>query len=104
MKCAAKPGIRFDDVGLRCWRGKQEIHLSLQQWRLVNALRFASGVVSKERLGATIGDLDEGSSALRQIVYQTRKKLEINPAKPAHICTCMAGYIWRQEKSDGIHD
>jgi two-component system KDP operon response regulator KdpE len=110
-RAAPEPsGTRFElddvriDLGARSVRREDEqVHLTPTEWRLLEALASAPGVLrTHEWLLAEVweGDGAPDVEALRVFVSQLRRKIEPDPRHPRAIVTeSRIGYRWQVEPS-----
>jgi two-component system, OmpR family, KDP operon response regulator KdpE len=97
----AVDGIRIDLGARSVRRGDEHVHLTPTEWRLLEALASAPGVLrTHEWLLTEVweGDGEPDVEALRVFVSQLRRKIEPDPRQPRAIVTeSRIGYRWRLE-------
>lgn len=70
--------LRLDQAGQLLWLGDSLVEMGAREFRLLDSLIAAPGrVVTRDRLMARLGDLEDGGSenALEQIVSRVRRKI-----------------------------
>lgn len=70
--------LRLDQAGQLLWLGGSLVEMGAREFRLLDSLIAAPGrVVTRDRLMARLGDLEDGGSenALEQIVSRVRRKI-----------------------------
>ncbi len=95
--------VRIDLDARSVLRGEEQIHLTPTEWRLLEALATAPGVLrTHDWLLAEVWDADGAPDveALRVFVSQLRRKIEPDPRHPRAIVTeSRIGYRWQPEPS-----
>jgi two-component system KDP operon response regulator KdpE len=97
----AVDGILIDLGARSVRRGDEQVHLTPTEWRLLEALATAPGVLrTHEWLLTEVweGDGEPDVEALRVFVSQLRRKIEPDPRHPRAIVTeSRIGYRWQLE-------